>query len=109
MPRRVDRRLRAVIDTAGDSVQHEVGGGERLQVSDLGRGTLAGADRAVHVAAPLGRGLGAGPVDAAHGRPEGGTELGPRARREVRAVAATGPLLPGPVVLDVVDGVGGLR
>ena len=43
-------------------------------------GALAGADRAVHVAGPVGRGLGAGPVDATE-RAAGSPGRTPRSRR----------------------------
>src|SRR6516162_1220532 len=69
-------------------------------------GALAGLDRAVHVAAPLGRGFGAGPVQQARWPAQRGPELRPGAGREVRAVATAGPLLSGPVVLDVIGRLG---
>src|SRR5260370_3259882 len=79
----------------------------RQRVLDLGGRALAGLDRAVHVAAPLGRGLGARPVQQAGRAAQRRPELGPGARREVRAVAAAGPRVGGPVVLGVVGPPGG--
>ena len=76
-------------------------GAASQQVTDLDRGTLAGADGAVHVAGPVRRGLGAGPVH----RPNGAgspSRTAPSCRahswRPARRVVQ---LLLGPVVLDV--------
>ena len=67
------------------------------------RDRLAGAHRALHVAVPDGRGLGAGPVDPADGLAQGMAVRRPHARREVGAVAAAGELLGHPVALEVLD------
>ena len=67
------------------------------------RGALAGADGAVHVAGPVRRGLGAGPVHPAVRRADRRAELDQRAGRVDGGRAAAGPPLLGPVVLDVVD------
>src|SRR5271170_4546107 len=72
--------------------------------ADRVRSGFAAADGAFHVAIPLRRVLGAGPVDApdrraprlAVGRPDSG--------REVRAVTAAGELLGHPVPLEVLRG-----
>src|SRR5689334_15276454 len=69
----------------------------------LGGGAFAARERAVHVAIPYGGGLGSGPVDAADRLAQRGTELGPHARREVRAVTTSRPLLGRPVSFDEVD------
>ena len=59
-------------------------------------GTLARGHRAVHVAAPDGRGLGPGPVQRADRRPQRRAELGPGPGGQCAAVAAAGPFLVGP-------------
>src|SRR3954451_23156198 len=76
---------------------------------DLGRGPRAGLQRAVHVPDEDRRGLGAGPVDPTDRLPQRGPVLGPHTAREMRAVAAPGPDLLGPVELDVLLDVRGLR
>src|SRR5437867_3382674 len=73
---------------------------------DLGRGALARLHRAVHVAAPLGGGLGTGPVNRADRLAQRVAVARPHAGCEVGAVAAARPLLLRPVELDVVAGVG---
>src|SRR3954453_18134454 len=69
-------------------------------LEDLVGGALARADRAVHVAVPERRGLGAGEVDA----PDGRAQRRPERAQPVRAVvgdrAAAGPGLGGPIALD---------
>ncbi len=50
------------------------------RVADLAGGALAGADRAVHVAVPVDRRLGPGPVHAPHGLAQRGAVGGQRAR-----------------------------
>src|SRR5437016_11917299 len=70
---------------------------------DLGCGPLPARQRAVHVAAPHGGGLGAGPVDAPDRLSQRGTELSPHARCEVRAVTASRPLFRRPVLFYDVD------
>ena len=77
--------------------------GRLLGGEGLGRGAFAARQRAVHVAIPHGSGFGAGPVDAADRLAQRGTELGPHARCEVRAVTASRPLFRRPVLFYDVD------
>src|SRR5438094_4107243 len=76
---------------------------------DLGGGPLARLHGAVHVAPPLGGGLGAGPVDRADRLAQRVAVAGPHAGREVGPVAAARPLLLRPVELDVVARLGRTR
>ena len=87
------------IETRADEVRAaiEPGRAESEPVEHLGRGALAGAHRAVHVAGPVVRGLGPRPVDAADRlaqRRAVGREL-PEARDPDRAAASPGLALPG--------------
>src|SRR5213083_2261705 len=73
---RVSNRLRAPAAGASTSAQSAASAiatvARRVLVldlsKDLGGRALAGPDRPVHVAVPVGRGLGAGPVDPPDGR-----------------------------------------
>src|SRR6266487_2204228 len=80
---------------------------ERFTDLDSGLSALRGRrgsrmDGAVHVAAPVCCRLRACPMQQARRPAQGGPELCPGAWREVGAVAAAGPPVSGPVVLDVV-------
>src|SRR5207302_2746177 len=79
-------------DSRSEGSQHLVGG------------ALAGAHRAVHVAVPVGGGLGARPVDPSHRRPQRRAVLAEHPGWVDAHRAAAGPLLAGPRELHAVDG-----
>ena len=67
----------------------------------LGRRPLARLDRAVHVAGPVGRGLGPGPVDPAHRRSQHVAPLQQHPGGHVAHVAAAAPHVGGPDLVEV--------
>src|SRR5690606_40979739 len=67
----------------------------------LGRGALAGAHGALHVAVPPGRRLAAGPVHATDRGAQRRSHPSPLAGAEHRAVAAAGPGVGRPVLVAV--------
>src|SRR5436190_19308332 len=72
--------------------------GSHSRRDDLGRRALSRAHGAVHVAVPVGRSLGARPVDSADRRAQCRAEVEQRSRAEHRDGTAARPLLLRPVL-----------